>query len=80
MLISAIGICGENEDKVCDGAVAQGSVGVVDELGGGKEGALQLQSVDEYGDVAVIRVSPSQGVSDGAASEGGEPSVPRPAR
>lgn len=37
MLISAIGICGENEDKVCGGAVAQGSVGVVDELGGGKE-------------------------------------------
>jgi hypothetical protein len=72
MLISAIGICGENEDKVCDGAVAQGSVGVVDELGGDKVGALQLQSVDEYGDVAVIRVSPSQGVSDGAASEGGE--------
>ncbi len=71
MLISAIGICGEHDDKVCDGAVAQGSVGVVDALGGDSEGALQLEPVDEYGDVAVIRVSSSEG-GDAAAPGGGE--------
>ncbi|MFJ2541626.1 hypothetical protein [Microbacterium sp. NPDC087589] len=71
MLLSAISICGENDDKVCDGAVAQGSVGVVDALRGVSDGALQLEPVDEYGDVAVIRVTTSQD-SDSTQSDTGE--------
>lgn len=72
MLIDAIGICGEKEDPVCGGAVAPGSVGVVDALGGGGDGPLQLEPVDEYGDVAVIRVTSSGGRDEGAASGGAE--------
>lgn len=72
MLISAISNCGANGDKVCEGAVAQGSVGVVDALSGGSDVALQVEPVDEYGDVAVIRVSSAQGDGDEAASDDGE--------
>lgn len=72
LLISAISVCGANDDKVCDGAVAQGSVGVVDALGGGFDEALQLEPVDEYGDVAVIRVVSPEGGGDGAPSESEE--------
>ncbi len=69
-LIGAISICGANDDPVCEDAVAQGSVGVVDALGG--DDALQLEPVDEYGDVAVIRVTSPGGGDDGAASAVGE--------
>lgn len=71
-LIGAISICAENDDKVCDGAVAQGSTAVVDALGGGRGEALQLEPVDEYGDVAVIRASPPHGRVDGAVADDGE--------
>lgn len=72
MLISAISICGANGDEVCEGAVAPGSVGVVDALSGGSDEEPQLEPVDEYGDVAVIRVSSTRAGGDGAASDDGE--------
>lgn len=70
-LIDAIRTCAANDDAVCAEAVAQGSIGVADALAGG-EGVLQLEPVDEYGDVAVIRASASGGEEDGAESAAGE--------
>ena len=71
-LIDAIGVCSETDDAVCAGAVADGSAGVVEALGDSSVGTLQFEPVDEYGDVAVIRVSSSEGGGDGAAPAEGE--------
>lgn len=70
-LIDAIGICGENGDPEWGEAVARGSVGAVDALVSAGE-VSQLELVDEYGDVAVIRASSSGGGGDGATTAGGE--------
>lgn len=70
-LINAIDACRVKEDSVCDVAVAKGSVGVVDALDE-SDGALQFEPVDEYGDIAVVRLSSSAAGDDGQASSGGD--------
>ncbi|WP_102192855.1 hypothetical protein, partial [Microbacterium aurantiacum] len=65
-LLAVIRACAEAEDAACTAAVAEGAVGVVERLGAvGTDRELAL--VDEYGDVAVIRVTPA-----GSAHEEGE--------
>ncbi|MFY9713786.1 MAG: hypothetical protein WAK00_09945 [Microbacterium sp.] len=57
-LLAVIRACAEAQDVLCTEAVAEGAVGVVERLGGiGTDRELAL--VDEYGDVAVIRVTPT---------------------
>ncbi len=70
-LIRTIRTCTAQDDPVCGEAVAQGSTGVTAALARA-EGALQLEPVDTYGDVAVIRASSSGAGGDGAESAGGE--------
>lgn len=71
-LLRLIAECRAAEDPVCEEAVADGSAGVVDMIGIEAEVTPTLELVDEYGDVAVIRL-----VAPGAPSEGeGETAVP----
>ncbi|WP_255305198.1 hypothetical protein [Microbacterium sp. 3J1] len=58
-LLATIRECAVRGDAACEDAVAAGSSGIVDLLGGAEldEGAVELTLVDEYGDVAVIRAS-----------------------
>lgn len=68
VLLAMIGRCAEKGDSICPAAVAEGSSGIVDALTrGGSGGARpELTPVDEYGDVAVIRVSTPSHSEDGA--------------
>ncbi len=67
-LLLAIGRCAETGDLACSGAVAAGSSGIVEALTGAAsaEKVPELAAVDEYGDVAVIRVSSIAVVGEGA--------------
>lgn len=53
-LLTTITACRTRSDSVCPEAVASGSDGVVNELGAAEGTAVEL--VDEYGDVAVVRL------------------------
>lgn len=57
-LLAVIRACADAEDVSCSAAVAEGAVGVVDRLGA-VGGRPDLALVDEYGDVAVIRLTPT---------------------
>lgn len=57
--------CSMAEDLLCADAVAEGSAGVVDALGARGEGAPTVELVDEYGDVAVIRLGSADGLPEG---------------
>lgn len=61
-LLSAVYACAEQGDQACDEAVAPGSTAVRDILAtentGSRAQQVQVSLVDEYGDVAVVRVSP----------------------
>lgn len=69
-LLATITRCAETGDTACADAVAVGSSGIVEALAGGDIGAPppELAPVDEYGDVAVIRVSASSQADAGEAS------------
>ena len=58
-LLEVIAACRAAGDETCAAAVASGSTGVVDALEGAGADP-QLQVVDEYGDVAVVQVGPSE--------------------
>ncbi|NKF34206.1 hypothetical protein HER21_48140, partial [Pseudomonas sp. BGM005] len=68
-LLSAVYACAELGDQACVEAVAPGSTAVRDILDTEKKGSraqqVQASLVDEYGDVAVVRVS---AVSSGETS------------
>ncbi len=68
-LVHRIIECGDREDRTCDGAVVPGAEGAVDALRGFTlgEGAV-IELVDEYGDVAVMRLS---GAARGRDVDGG---------
>ncbi|KQQ64791.1 hypothetical protein ASF63_17700 [Microbacterium sp. Leaf320] len=70
-LLLAIGHCAEAGDLACSDAVAAGSSGIVEALAGAASGEKvpELAGVDEYGDVAVIRVSSVSGAGEGAPPE-----------
>ena len=56
-LLTIIAECRAVEDQVCAEAVASGSTGVVELLAPAAEGTPAFELVDEYGDVAVIRLT-----------------------
>ncbi|WP_341957573.1 hypothetical protein [Microbacterium sp. LWH13-1.2] len=70
-LLLAVGHCAETGDLACSDAVAAGSSGIVEALAGVASGekAPELAGIDEYGDVAVIRVSSVSGAAEGAPPE-----------
>lgn len=55
-LLATIGGCRTAGDDSCSGAVATGSTGVVDALAGVDTASSTAELVDEYGDVAVVRL------------------------
>lgn len=61
--------CAETGDLVCADAVAEGSTGIVELLAAQNSGKSRtLAPVDEYGDVAVIRLT-TETTEDPVASE-----------
>ncbi|MDQ0725338.1 hypothetical protein [Microbacterium sp. W4I20] len=67
-LLALIAECGAAEDPLCTDAVAAGSTGVVEALVTASSEDPAIQLVDEYGDVAVIRLSTPRA----APEQGGE--------
>lgn len=71
-LLISIGECHAAGDLVCAKSVAAGSAGVVELLAPAAEGSPSLELVDEYGDVAVVRlaapVPPSSGEGESQAA------------
>lgn len=67
-LLAQVAACVEEQDPVCAEAVAPGSEKAIKALAPTAAGDVSVDLVDEYGDVAVIRV----GSPDGAAGEEGE--------
>ncbi|WP_435745100.1 hypothetical protein [Microbacterium sp. PMB16] len=63
-LLARIAECAAAEDTSCAGAVAAGSTGVVEALAVAVVGKPTADLVDEYGDVAVIRIRASEDSSD----------------
>lgn len=55
-LLATIAGCRTAGDASCSDAVAADSMGVVDALAGVEQGASTAELVDEYGDVAVVRL------------------------
>ncbi|WP_341945335.1 hypothetical protein [Microbacterium sp. LWH11-1.2] len=68
-LLALVAECHTTEDRVCADAVAEGSVGVVDVLGDRGEGTPTVELVDEYGDVAVVRLGLAGGRPDDGAAD-----------
>ncbi|WP_120493609.1 hypothetical protein [Microbacterium phyllosphaerae] len=70
-LLLAIRHCAETGDLACSDAVAAGSSGIVEALTGAASGEKvpELAAVDEYGDVAVIRVSSIAVIGEGPAPQ-----------
>lgn len=70
-LLIAIRHCAETGDMACSDAAAPGSSGIVEALTGAASGEKEpeLAAVDEYGDVAVIRVSSIAVIGDGPAPQ-----------
>jgi hypothetical protein len=64
-LLALVAECSVAEDRVCADAVAEGSAGVVDALGTLGERTPTVELVDEYGDVAVIRLGSADGLPEG---------------
>jgi hypothetical protein len=58
-LLRTIGDCRAQGDVLCADAVAPGAPGVVDALDTSEPGPSTVELVDEYGDVAVVRLTPS---------------------
>ncbi|MEV4774918.1 hypothetical protein [Microbacterium sp. LWH12-1.2] len=72
-LLAVIRACAEAEDGTCGAAVADGAAGVVERLGAVAQDR-ELALVDEYGDVAVIRLTPTASTSEpGGADEEEKP-------
>ncbi|WP_194764051.1 hypothetical protein [Microbacterium sp. UFMG61] len=73
-LLSAVYACAEQGDQACVEAVAPGSTAVNDILATEKKGSraqqVQVSLVDEYGDVAVVRVSPASSGATASSSSG----------
>ena len=73
-LVIAIAACLARDDASCPEAVAPGSGGVVDALAGaGDERTPSAELVDEYGDVAVVRLAIGGAVADGEDGTDAEP-------
>lgn len=72
-LLSLIEGCAEHQDPVCPGAVAPGSEPVIEALGSATKGGASVELVDEYGDVAVIRLSSPGGDSGEKAKSAAVP-------
>ena len=70
-LLVALGHCADDGDLVCSDAVAAGSSGIVAALSGAATGEAvpELTAVDEYGDVAVIRISSRSSGSEGVTPQ-----------
>ncbi|MGJ0388306.1 hypothetical protein [Microbacterium sp. CGR1] len=70
-LLLAIRHCAETGDLACSVAVAPGASGIVEALAGAASGEkeAELAEVDEYGDVAVIRVSSIAVIGEGPAPQ-----------
>ena len=68
-LVEMIAACHARDDATCPEAVAAGSVGVVDALAAAGARAPTAELVDEYGDVAVVRLD--IGVAAGEGDDGG---------
>lgn len=56
-LVQAIGACRDAGDPVCGHAVATGAAGVIDALADTPDRDVDFTLVDEYGDVAVVRLT-----------------------
>lgn len=69
-LLRAIEECADSGDAECRGAVAAGSVGVVDALSSGRERGAEPEFtlLDVYGDIAVLRVAES--LAEGGDGQG----------
>lgn len=69
-LSSSMRDCAESGDEACHDALIPGSTAVHDLLSSGSLGAVGAESeftlVDEYGDVAVVRITPVGGADDEA--------------
>lgn len=56
-LLRVIADCRVQGDVSCEDAVAAGATGVLDALGAATDGTPTFELVDEYGDIAVVRVA-----------------------
>lgn len=72
-LLKVIAACDAADDQLCADAVAPGSVGVVDTVAAVADTST-IELVDEYGDVAVVRLSVPPVSSDEEAESGAESS------
>lgn len=70
-LLGEIGRCADTGDTVCATAVVAGATAVIASLDGATTDSPRVEIVDEYGDAAVVRVTPKGTAAPDAADSDG---------
>lgn len=71
-LLNAISACREKSDSACAAAIAGEPSGVIDALASVNTDSATAALVDQYGDVAVVRLATTTAITDEAQSSSGD--------